>query len=647
MRICVGVLAIWAFLASPLAAAADKPKPIILDTDIGTDIDDTFALALAVASPDIELVGVTTVGSEPQVRARIVCRFLTAVGKRQIPVAAGAEPQPERKLDGARQYAGHPAVIYNRTSKPVKESAVEFLYQQLKARPTEITIVCTGPLTNLARLLKEHPDCQPWIRRIVFNGGTIALPKDAAPKAHPVISADVSAAKTVFGASVPLIFVWDEAARNLKLDASRSSTIFRACTPLTMQVESLFQLAGQSSPVVAAPLAPGWEIWGRDIDSMVSFWEIEVDDNGIVRTAAKPKRKMDVLDRVDEDKVLSFLTQRLTSFGKKTLPSPPGNRSTLIPRTGLPLHVHTFEDYDTDIERRWWMSGKAETTIVPPGGVRACRGVLTQDFDDLQGDMKTMYTAVIFNPVPGPPMGKNTRLSFRYWLKGTDTLRVQLYSLTRGFHRYLSVTGLPQEQWGEGTVDMTQMRRPDGTGGPLAEDERIDDIQFYVDPRAELVIDDVVLYDAAPEGEKQPFPKRFLYTGWFDTGKQGKEWPGDFTIVEHEAPRKWNAAKSVLNPETERPWIRLYLRGERPLAESLHLRFRYRLSGAENMTVHVGKTLRPIKVKADKPGEWAETTLDFGKTRPGDKVDEIRFELASGAELLLDDVLLFEPGISK
>ena len=50
-----------------------------------------------------------------------------------------------------------------------------------------------------------------------------------------------------------------------------------------------------------------------------------------------------------------------------------------------------------------------------------------------------MYARVIFNPVPGPPMGKNTRLSFRFKLHGTDTLRVQLYSLTNGYHRYLSM----------------------------------------------------------------------------------------------------------------------------------------------------------------------------------------------------------------
>jgi hypothetical protein len=299
------------------------------------------------------------------------------------------------------------------------------------------------------------------------------------------------------------------------------------------------------------------------------------------------------------------------------------------------------------------MSGKAETANVPPGSSRACRGVLTQDFDDRMGDLATMYTAVIFNPVPGPPMGKNPRLSFRYWLKGTDILRVQIYSLTKGYHRYLSLTGLPQEKWQEGTVDMTQVRRPDGSGGPLSEDERIDDIQFYVEPTAELLIDDMVLYDAALPEEKRPFPNRLLFTGWFDTGKQGKEWPGTFEIV----PKKgyfWNAARSVNNPKLDAPWLQLHLRGERPVGEATHLFFRYRLEGADSMkVVLVNRTQKGehiVERTGLTKGAWAGATVDLtaeakgSKPRKGDKVDELQFLLPKGAELLIDDVLLYEPG---
>src|SRR5690348_8427315 len=79
-------------------APVKKATPTLLDTDIGTDIDDAFALALILASPELDLRGVTTVGTEPQTRARIVCRLLAAAGRREIPVAAGENPQPKEEI---------------------------------------------------------------------------------------------------------------------------------------------------------------------------------------------------------------------------------------------------------------------------------------------------------------------------------------------------------------------------------------------------------------------------------------------------------------------------------------------------------------------------------------------------------------------
>jgi hypothetical protein len=385
---------------------------------------------------------------------------------------------------------------------------------------------------------------------------------------------------------------------------------------------------------------------------------LEVDDQGDTHIG-KGKPNARVVTSIQGEEFVKWYVDRVASFGKPVLPRPPGNVSALVPRGGMPNLVHAVEDYQTDIEMRWWMCGKLETANVPPGSRRACRGVLTQDFDDLQGDMQTMYTAVIFNPVPGPPMGKHTRLSFRYWLKGTNTLRVQIYSLTNGYHRYLSLKGLPQGKWESGTVDMTAARRPDGSGGPLSENERIDDIQFYTDPATELLIDDIVLYDAALPGEKRPFPRRILFTGWFDTGRQGQEWPGTFEIVSKKPPLTWKAAKSVPDPKRDAAWIRLHLRGQRPLGEVTHLRFRYLLTGADTMRVLlVNRSIKDthvIDLKKLEMGQWAEPVLDFtadsrrgdgsdGKPGKGDRVDEIQFLLPKGAELLVDDVLLYEPG---
>jgi hypothetical protein len=258
-----------------------------------------------------------------------------------------------------------------------------------------------------------------------------------------------------------------------------------------------------------------------------------------------------------------------------------------------------------------------------------------------------MDRAVIFNPVPGPPMGPNTRLKFSYKLTGTDTIRVQLYSLTKGYHRYLSVSGLEQGKWAAGCVDMTQMRRPDGTGGALSVDERVDDIQFYIDPRAELLIDDIILYDAAAKDEKRPFPSRVVFTAWFDTGKRGAEWPGDFEIVNHEKPRTWKAARSVKGADGK-PVLRINMRGERRLDPVAELTFKYKLTGADKIAVELGANGKAIpgarEEVALKRNEWAEATVRFDWKQNPPRANEITFVLPDGAELLVDDVLLYTPG---
>jgi hypothetical protein len=196
---------------------------------------------------------------------------------------------------------------------------------------------------------------------------------------------------------------------------------------------------------------------------------------------------------------------------------------------------------------------------------------------------------------------------------------------------------------------MQDARKPDGTGGPLSENERIDDIQFYADPRAELLIDDIVLYDAAPEKETRPFPKRILFTGWFDSGKQGKEWPGSFEIDQKKG-YFWHAAKSVPHPEDKKlAWISLGLRGERPLRGETHLFFRYKLDGADSIQVSIESAGRKSLVSLTdlKKGEWAQKILECYNTvgaLPPRDLRQIVFLVPAGATLWIDDLLLYEPG---
>jgi inosine-uridine nucleoside N-ribohydrolase len=636
--------ALLVILSASPALGADN-SPVLIDTDIGSYPDDAFALALVIASPELELAGVTTVGGAPDDRAWLACRFLTQVGLRNVPVAIG-DPTPEKsELDWQIQYRRHPAPVFNRTSKPVKEPAHELMARLAKQHDGKLVVLCLGPLTNVAKFIKEHPEEAKKVSRFVVAAGSVAAGYDGKPKPEPEwnIKLDVAAAKAVFASGLPLTVVPLDASATAKIEPPAREKLFSAHTMLTYQVQNLFELSEQENLVVFDAVA----VAALVAEKFLTFKDLRLEVSNDAMTLQKDgKANARVATALDVKGFVGWYVDRVGKFGPETLPEKPKNASKLIAPGNFPARVHVAEDYDTDIEKRWWMCGKAETKDGRPGGLRAQRAVLTQDFDDRQGNMKTMDRAVIFNPVPGPPMGPNTRLRFSYKLTGTDTIRVQLYSLTNGYHRYLSVSGLEQGKWLDGCVDMTQMRRPDGTGGPLAADERIDDIQFYIDPRAELLIDDIVLFDAAATDEKRPFPKRVVFTAWFDTGKQGKEWPGDFEIVNHEKPRTWKCARSVKAPDGS-AWVRVGMRGLRALDATTELTFKYKLTGAETVKVELranGKAVPGAEANLTlRPGEWRESAATF-KLTGKEVADEIVFLVPAGAELLIDDVLLFTPG---
>ncbi|HUF62098.1 MAG TPA: nucleoside hydrolase [Verrucomicrobiales bacterium] len=643
----------WAGIAAP-AARADSPSPksILFDSDFGSGADEAFALALILGSPELELRGMTTVSGDAEVRALMACRFLTMTGRRHIPVAAGSAPQPARDIGASYQYYYHPSVLFHRTSRPQEEHAARWLHSRLAAEPGALTILASGPLTNIARLLREHPETRDHLQRIVWVGGALrteGFPDEPLPD-EANLALDPAAAQNILTSGIPLLIVPAEAAAALTLDQDGLEEVFRPGSTFTNQVRALHQLEGGGTVALGAAFAAALCF----DESLAELEEMccEVDPGGFLRKGSGPPNAH-VVVRAKRGEFAEFYVRRLASL------LPPFHRPVRPLDAGsMPSRVHVSEDYETDIERRWWMCGVPETDDVPPHSTRACRGVLTHDFDDLLGDSPSMHTAVIFNPVPGPPVGPNTRLSFRYRLTGSDRLRVQIYSLTNGYHRHLVLEGLSQARWDSATVDLTHARRADGTGGPLSEDERIDDIQFYASPEADLLIDDILLYEAAAPEETRPFPMRVLFTGWFDTGEQGQEWPGAFDIVPLSPPGKWKAARSLPGPDGASPWLRVNLRGERRLSPSTQLRFRYRLTGAQSLRVQLVDGEGNLSAAADledlQEDAWMETTLDWiapdaapeeRGPREGDRVEEIRFLLPdTAAELLIDDLLLYDPG---
>ena len=128
MRTILTLVCLWLSITS---FAAER-VPVVIDTDIGYDINDAFAIGLALGSDELELRGFTSVGEDAQARGMMLCRFLTMTGRRSIPVAVGARPQVERKITSQAKYHYHPDPLFNRTTKPVAEPAHDFLFARLK-----------------------------------------------------------------------------------------------------------------------------------------------------------------------------------------------------------------------------------------------------------------------------------------------------------------------------------------------------------------------------------------------------------------------------------------------------------------------------------------------------------------------------------
>jgi inosine-uridine nucleoside N-ribohydrolase len=314
---------LWiALTMSPTAPAAEK-APILLDTDIGSDIDDALALALALASPELDLQGVTTVGEKAEDRAWMVCRLLTAVGRPEVPVAWGRDPQPASPIEGQMQYRRHPAVVSGRTSSPVKESAVEFLYARLKAQPGKLTLVALGPLTNLARLLTEHPDCKPWVKRIVVMGGSVRVGYEGKPPAEAEwnVKSDVLAAKVVFTSGIPLVVAPLDATATLKLEEPLRRRLFAARTPLTLQVQTLYELWGKPTPILFDPVAVALAFTEKFC--AMEDLHLEVDDGGFIRIGKGPANAR-VATSVRAEEFLNWYVERVAA-GKPVAPTTPAN----------------------------------------------------------------------------------------------------------------------------------------------------------------------------------------------------------------------------------------------------------------------------------------------------------------------------------
>jgi purine nucleosidase len=264
-----------------IAGAQGIREKVIIDTDIGDDVDDAFALALAVKSPELEILGVTTTFGDTEVRAQIVDRFLSEVGRAEIPVMAG-KPTAMKNPMSQRRYAEG-----GRFSKSSHGDAADFILDQIRKHPGEVTLIGIGPLMNVGAAIDRDAATFRKLKRVVIMGGAVrrgygdyGYNEHVPPSPEWNILNDIASAQKLFGSGVPL-YVMPLDSTQLKLDELKRAFLFTRGTAVTDQLAILYHLWAQETPTLFDPMAVTFLL--KPELCPVTPLHIQVDERGFTR----------------------------------------------------------------------------------------------------------------------------------------------------------------------------------------------------------------------------------------------------------------------------------------------------------------------------------------------------------------------------
>jgi len=308
-----------AFAFGPPSSAPKKeasPQLVWLDTDIGDDIDDAFALGLILRSPELKMLGISTAFRDTEARARLVDRFLAATGNSSIPVTAGVHTKVDEQMS-QRAYA---------EQSPARTHAdgVAALLTAIRQHPGQITLIAIGPLFNVGASIDRDLATFKKLKRVVLMGGSIDRGYDGAKGERRPADAewnilnDPRGAAKLFASGVP-IFVMPLDSTQVHLENVDRTALFNARNSLTTQIDLLYREWSENSPSHAIrptlfdPVAAAYT-FRPDLCPMEPM-RIEVDAKGFTRKVPGAANAQVCL-KSNEAAFLKLLEERLKQSGK-------------------------------------------------------------------------------------------------------------------------------------------------------------------------------------------------------------------------------------------------------------------------------------------------------------------------------------------
>ena len=226
MRVILAIVLLIGLMSTAIA----EPIPVILDTDLGSDIDDTWALAMMLGLPEyIDLKLVVTATDNTPLKTRLAAKVLEHMGHADIPLGMGVQtgegPINQEAWIGDYTVADYPG--------PYHEDGVQALIDVVRASEKPITICVLGPQTNIAEALKRAPEIANKAR-IVAMAGSVHIGYRGNPDPQPEwnVLKDVAAARAVFAAPWDITFAPLDVCGNLTLEGEPYETVANSDNPL-------------------------------------------------------------------------------------------------------------------------------------------------------------------------------------------------------------------------------------------------------------------------------------------------------------------------------------------------------------------------------------------------------------------------------
>lgn len=293
MLLCLGEL-----------CAQEARLKVILDTDIGDDIDDAWALAFVIAHKNFDPLGITVAHGNTPARAKMACKMLQLTGRGNIPVYVGRQTEQKEyshQFIWAEDFAA---------KRPEAKKAADFIVEAVKKNPGEMTLVAVGPLQNIADALRKEPQLGKLVKRVVLMSGCVYGTSDKQePIAEWNVRSSVADAQLVYGAGLPLTIVPLDSTTHVRLSDAERERLQKYSSPLTFALEVLYRLwleKPQSRMTLHDQLAVAETAAPSRFFGKVETLPIWVDDKGFTQVDSKKGKPVAVCLEPKRDAFMQY-----------------------------------------------------------------------------------------------------------------------------------------------------------------------------------------------------------------------------------------------------------------------------------------------------------------------------------------------------